>query len=141
MKFGEIWLNTDQMHYYLNNVRKKGQSSKNFDGIDSRQLQTYLVVTAEALSRYVFRSDIALDWDVTLKQLESDTKVYKDDHLNTFCRKNDRLEWSYYPQEPTDEDTEDLGHYQYQLDKISKRSQYVDGLTLMRDIRMRHIIG
>jgi len=128
MNFDEVWLNTDKMNYYLNNVRKRGQSAKKFDGIEDMQLQTYLVVTAEGLSRYVFRSDIAYDSSVTLEDLERDTTLYKEDHLNTFCRKNDRLEWSYYPQEPTENDTEDLGKYRYELNKIQKRSQYVDGL-------------
>lgn len=128
MNFNQMWLNTDKMHYYLNNVRKKGQSAKKYIGMENIQLQTHLVVTAEVFSRYVFRSDIAYDWDITLQELENDTIRYKEDHLNTFCRKNDRLDWSYYPQEPSANDTEDFGEYKYNLDKINKRSQYVDGL-------------
>lgn len=92
-----MWLNTDKMHYYLNNVRKKGQSAKKYVGMENIQLQTHLVVTAEVFSRYVFRSDIAYDWDITLQELENDTIRYKEDHLNTFCSKNDRLDWSYLP--------------------------------------------
>ncbi|MCP8615460.1 insertion element protein [Salirhabdus salicampi] len=128
MEFNEVWLNTDKMNYYLNNVINKGQKAKKYPGLEERQLQTYLVVTADASSRYVFRSDIAYDSNITLDDLERDTILYKEDHLNTFCRKNDRLEWSYYPQEPTDNDTEDVGGYKYELNKIKKRSQYVDGL-------------
>ena len=52
-KFNEMWLNTDKMHYYLNNVRKKGQGSKKYTGFEDLNMQTYIVVSAEVLSRYV----------------------------------------------------------------------------------------
>jgi len=130
MKFEEIWLNTDKMHYYLNNVRKKGQGSKEFKGLEDLNLQTHIVVTAEILSRYVFRSDIAYDWDISMDELNEDTRKLKEAHLNTFSRKNDRLDWSYYPQEPSAKDTESKAAYQHELKKIINRSRYVDGLNV-----------
>jgi len=130
IKFDEVWLNTDKMHYYLNNVRKKGQGSKKFKGLEDLNLQTHIVVTAEILSRYVFRSDIAYDWNITMDELNEDTLRLKEDHLNTFGRKNDRLDWSYYPQEPSEKDTESIAEYKHELGKISNRGMYVDGLNV-----------
>lgn len=129
-EFEEMWLNTDKMHYYLNNVRKKGQGSKKFSGLEDLNMQTHLVVTSEVFSRYVLRSDIAYDWDVTLDELKEDTFHLKEDHLNTFCRKNDRLDWSYYPQEPSNNDTEDNSAFQQKLNRIVTRGNYVDGLNV-----------
>src|SRR5690606_19053859 len=91
---------------------------------------THLVVTAEVFSRYVFRSDIAYDWNISLDDLNEDTRRFKEDHLNTFSRKNDRLDWSYYPQEPSDNDTEDMATYQHELNNIANRGKYVDGLNV-----------
>ncbi|MGD6994761.1 transposase [Sutcliffiella horikoshii] len=130
MQFNELWLNTDKMHYYLNNVRKKGQGSKQYSGMEDLNMQTHLVVTAEALSRYVFRADIAYDWDVTLEELKEDTRILKEDHLNTFSRKNDRLDWSYYPQEPSANDTDDKAVYEHELKQIINRGKFVDGLNV-----------
>ena len=44
-----------RMTYYLNNVRKKGMGGSHFPTSD--------VVTVDVISRYVFRSDVAYDWD------------------------------------------------------------------------------
>ena len=49
-------------------------------------MQTYIVVSAEVLSRYVFRSDVAYDWNISMDELNEDTRKFKD-HLNTFSRK------------------------------------------------------
>ena len=64
-----MWFNTDKMHYYLNNVRKKGQGSKKYTGFEDLNMQTYIVVSAEVLSRYVFRSDVAYDWNISMDEL------------------------------------------------------------------------
>ena len=98
--FKEMWLNTDKMHYLLNNVRKKGQGGSKFRGLEDLNLQTYIVVTSEVFSRYAFRSDVAYDWDITFEELALDTIHYKDDRLNEFSKKNARLEFSHFPQEP-----------------------------------------
>lgn len=129
-KFNEMWLNTDKMHYYLNNVRKKGQGSKKYTGFEDLNMQTYIVVSAEVLSRYVFRSDVAYDWNISMDELNEDTRKFKEDHLNTFSRKNDRLNWSYYPQEPSANDSENRNAYLHELGKITNRSRFVDGLNV-----------
>jgi transposase-like protein len=85
--FKEMWLNTDKMHYLLNNVRKKGQGGSKFRGLEDLNLQTYIVVTSEVFSRYAFRSDVAYDWDITFEELALDTIYYKDDRLNEFAKK------------------------------------------------------
>ena len=85
--FNRIWLNTDMMMYYLNNVRKKGQP-KTRGTISEKHLQTQTVVTADSTSRYVLRADIAYDWNIDFEQIKTDTELYKDDHLSSELRKN-----------------------------------------------------
>ncbi|MEK5056486.1 hypothetical protein MHH96_24255 [Niallia sp. FSL K6-0212] len=80
-------MNTDKMTYYLNNVRKKGQGSFQFDGIEELQLPTSVVISADVLSRYVFRCDVAYVWDITLSDIALDTALLKEDHLNLFAKK------------------------------------------------------
>jgi hypothetical protein len=63
-EFNEIWLNTDKMTYYLNNVRKKGQGGKGYLDLEDKQFPTNVVVTADVHSRYVFRSDVSNHWEV-----------------------------------------------------------------------------
>jgi transposase-like protein len=128
MSFKEMWLNTDKMHYNLNNVRKKGQGGQKYFGLEDSQVQTYVVVSTDALSRYVFRSDVAYDWEMTVEDLKYDTVIYKEDHLNDFSKKNNRLDFSYYPQEPSSKDTQQPHEYQAELNDFNKRMQYVDGL-------------
>ncbi len=86
-EFKKMWLNTDKMTYYLNNVRKKGQGSFQFDGIEELQLPTSVVISADVLSRYVFRCDVAYVWDITLSDIALDTALLKEDHLNLFAKK------------------------------------------------------
>lgn len=128
--FKEMWLNTDKMHYNLNNVRKKGQGGQKNFGLEDNQVQTYVVVSADTMSRYVFRSDVAYDWEMAVEDLKYDTVIYKEDHLNDFSKKNNRLDFSYYPQEPTDNDTQTPYEYRTELNEFNKRMQYVDGLQV-----------
>lgn len=127
MTFKEMWLNTDKMHYNLNNVGKKGQGKHRFYGIEDSRLQTYIVVSADTHSRYVFRTDIAYDWEMTVEDLKYDTVLYKEDHLNDFSKKNQRLDFSYFPQEPTINDSQEQHEYRAEMDEFNKRLQYVDG--------------
>ncbi|WP_102261546.1 insertion element protein [Mesobacillus jeotgali] len=126
--FREVFINTDKMQYNLNNVRKKGQAGKKYAGIEDNQVQTYVVVSADALSRYVFRADVAYDWEVTLEEIKHDTLLYKEDHLNNFSKKNNRLDFSYYPQEPSPYDNQSEIEYKSELNSFNRRTQYVDGL-------------
>jgi hypothetical protein len=124
-----MWLNTDKMTYYLNNVRKKGQGSSQFDGIEELQLPTSVVISADVLSRYVFRSDVAYDWDISLSDIALDTALLKEDHLNLFAKKHARFdEYSYYPMPPSKNDTQTQSEYHRELLKIERRERYIDGL-------------
>ena len=126
--FDKMWINTDKMQYYLNNVRKKGKGGKYESDIEDKLLQTHIVISAEVKSRYVFRSDIAYDWNVTLDEVQEDTLWYRDDHVDSFCRKNDRLRFSFYPQEPTKSDEQDYSAYAEELMKVKVRENFIDGL-------------
>jgi len=128
-EFDKMWLNTDMMMYVLNNVRRKGQSKAKKGTTHDKQLPTQTVVTADHHSRYVFRADIAFDFDISFEQIELDTKTYKDDHLNDFLSKNGRFGNYYaYPMKPTLNDTEDMRHYNAKLNEFNIRKDYVEGL-------------
>ena len=64
IEFDKMWLNTDKMIYYLNNVRRKGKGGVRYD-IENTKFQTYLVASSDLYSRYVFRADIAYDFNIT----------------------------------------------------------------------------
>lgn len=127
-QFDSLWLNTDKLQYNLNNVRKKGHGSKFFDMIEVKKPQTNIVVTADVDSRYVFRADVAYDWDITLDNIERDTKELCEDHLHEFARKNARLRFSYAPQPPTPHDTESMSAYMSLQQEFDNRKKYIDGL-------------
>lgn len=128
--FKEIWLNTDKMQYNLNNIRRKGKGSFDTSFTDDSALQTHVVITADVHSRYVFRSDVAYDWDFDIEQLEEDTLLYREDHLDSFCRKNDRFRLSYYPQEPTKEDDQTYPEYVEELSKTTNRNKLIKGMHI-----------
>ncbi|WP_299094721.1 insertion element protein [uncultured Metabacillus sp.] len=129
LEFKEIWLNTDKMTYHLNNVRQKGQGNSSFLDTEEPQFPTNVVVTADVLSRYVFRSDVAYDWDITMGDIALDTVLLKEDHLNDFAKKNARFgQYSHYPQPPSKNDTQTISEYENDLAKFNRRAKYVDGL-------------
>lgn len=128
--FKEIWLNTDKMNYNLNNVRKKGQGER-FEDMEDTQFPTSIVVTSDVHSRYVFRSDVAYDWDITFGDIALDTILYKEDHLNEFARKNGRFgKFSAFPQPPSKNDTQTKSEYENDLKKFEIRERYVEGLHI-----------
>ncbi|WP_141431078.1 hypothetical protein [Bacillus sp. 03113] len=65
----------------LVSVMNKGQGGQMYFGLEDSQVQTYVVLSVDALSRYVFRSDVAYDWVMTVEDLKYDTVVYTEDHL------------------------------------------------------------
>ena len=54
--------------------------------------------------------------------------MVRDDHVDSFCRKNDRLRFSHYPIEPTKNDDQDYNGYIEELSIIKEREQFIDGL-------------
>lgn len=101
-------------------------------------MQTRCIVSGDIHSRYIFRADLAYDWDITMEQLEKDTQAYKCDHLERSERKNARLEISYTPQPPTTFDKLNLSTlaqvtHEYSGEKleINTRFDYVPGLHIL----------
>ncbi|MDM5188045.1 insertion element protein [Bacillus sp. DX4.1] len=125
INFDKMWVNTDKMIYNLNNVRKGGQR---FDDIEEQQFPTHIVVSGDVGSRYIFRSDVAYDWDVRVEDIYNDTILYKDDHLDDFSQKNARLRFSFSPQPPTKNDTESYSEYLNALHEFDRRNKYIEGL-------------
>lgn len=129
MEFNEMWLNTDKMTYLLNNVRKKGQGGSRYEDLEDSQFPTSVVVTGEVLSRYIFRSDVAYDWDITMSDIALDTVLLKEDHLNNFAKKHARFgQYSHYPQPPSKNDTQTTSEHYNELTKVERRENYIDGL-------------
>lgn len=128
-EFNELWLNTDSMVYYLNNVRQKGQGGSKYDGMEESKFPTEIIVTAEGLTRYVFRADVAYDWDITIGEIASDTHFYKEDHLNEFAKRHGRFgDYSHFPMPPTKNDTQTESDYYNEVAKVDRRGKYVAGL-------------
>jgi transposase-like protein len=126
--FNEIWLNTDKMTYLLNNVRRKGMGGRKYDSVEETQFPTNVVITAEVFSRYVFRSDIAYDWNTSMEDIALDTVLFKEDHLNEFAKRHARLRFSHYPQPPSHNDTQTKEEYHRELLKVERRDKYIEGL-------------
>jgi len=125
-----LWLNSDQLIYYLNNVRKKGSGTIPVDdaSLDDPALETNIIATADMKSWYVFRADVNYDWSIKLKDIISDTKKYHEDHLSRYARKNARLQISYAPQPPSPYDTQTQDEYEDDLRSFLHRDNYIAGL-------------
>lgn len=129
--FDECWLNTDKMTYHLSNVRKKGYGRKSIlERTEESKFPTNIVITSEMKSRYVFRADIAYDWNFTIDDLALDTLLYKDDHLHEFSKKNSRFRTGFtsFPMPPHENDTQSRNDYERDALKFEIRSKYVDGI-------------
>ena len=123
-----MWIDTDQLIYFLNNVRKHGRGGARYEDTEGPTLPTHIIVSAEATARYVFRADVAYDWCTSVKDITDDTLEFKDDHLNEYARRYARLRFSYAPQPPTENDTQTDYEFQQELRKFAQRANYIDGL-------------
>ncbi|MFD1020887.1 insertion element protein [Thalassobacillus hwangdonensis] len=130
VEFNELWINTDKMVYFLNNIRKKNAGSKYLMEQEEKQFPTHVVISSDILSRYVFRSDVAYDWDITLEQIKEQTMEYKDDHLHTFAQRYGHLRLPYAPQPPTDSDSQTESGYRKEKEEFDRRAKYIDGLHI-----------
>lgn len=60
IQFDSLWLNTDKLIYYLNNVRQKGSGGIRYDNLEDKQLQTQIIVTGDIDTGYDFRADVLM---------------------------------------------------------------------------------
>ncbi|MFZ3578753.1 transposase [Virgibacillus sp. DJP39] len=128
LSFDSMWLNTDKMIYNLNNVRKRGHGGIRYNNTEDKLMQTHIIVTGDIDTNYIFRSDVAYDWGITLDDIYQDTIYFKEDHLHDFSKKNARLRFSYAPQPPTKNDNETSIEFNNLLSEFSRRSKYIDGM-------------
>jgi transposase-like protein len=84
-----MWLNTDSLIYHLNPLNRLGTSPEVYQPDSS--LETAIVVSADSRSRYVFRTDVAYDWTVTLDDIAKHTRTYHDDHMPFYACKHHRI--------------------------------------------------
>lgn len=125
--FKELWINTDQFIYYLNNIRQKGMRKAPGDESLDKRFPTQMIASADLKSGYVFRADIAYDFNMTLDGIAEDTEKYHCDHTYSFLRKNERLRYPYCPQPPTQFDRQSELEYKTELHEFELRKNYVEG--------------
>lgn len=89
---------------------------------EEKQFPTHVVISSDILTRYVFRADVAYDWNITLDDIINQTKMFKDDHLHQFTQRYGQLRYTYAPQPPTEFDTQTKGS------EFCRRANYIDGL-------------
>jgi len=130
-QFDEMYLNTDYLMYYLNNVRKKGKGGIRYDNLEDAKLDTYIAATGDVFSRYVLRADVAFDWRFSIENLWETTYTLKEDHLPYYSRMAERYKYSVYPQPPTSLDKQTEAQVKNELEPIERRAQYVDGLHIV----------
>lgn len=126
--FNELFINTDKMVYFLNNVKKKNTGAKYFRDEEEKNFPTHIVVSSDVLNRYVFRADVAYDWNIRLADIVEQTQEFKDDHLHRFAQRYGHLKFSYAPQPPSIYDTQSENEYDKEYTEFLKRADYIDGL-------------
>lgn len=130
-QFSEIYLNTDQLVYTLNNIRKRGKVKRTgadkYKNLEDKKMITNIIASSDMFSRYVFRCDLNYDFNITMEQIEQDTKANHDDHAYSFERQHDRLRFTYAPQPPTSNDTQTMAEYEIEKAAFDRRKQYVEG--------------
>lgn len=125
----ELWLCSDQLLYNINNMRMWGKGGIRYKNVEERFLSTHIVATGERKSGYIFRADIAYDWDIGMADIVRSTLKYKDDHLDIFCRRYGRLRrFSYFPMRPAAKDEEPEAVWRGKLELFQRRARYVWGL-------------
>ena len=126
-EFSSLYLNTDALLYHLNYKRLKSNGSK-IKRKDDKLPTTHVYTTADVLSGYIFRADVAYDFNITLEEIEQDTHTYFCDHTASYLRKNERLYHEYAPQPPTPFDNQTDEGYQQERSLFEDKENYVSGL-------------
>lgn len=127
-EFDELYLNTDMFNYNLNNIKLKGRGGKKSVGRLDKKLATSVIASCDLKSGYVFRTDVAYDFTITMEQIEEDTIKYHCDHSYNFIRKNGRLKYPFAPQHPTPKDSQTKDEYLKELEEFEIRKNYIEGV-------------
>jgi len=127
-QFDRLWLNTDKLNYYLNNARKKGHGSDKSYKKERPMFPTAIVATVDSFSRYMFRADLAFDFNVNLEDIEKDIDTYKENKLYNYAQKNARYKYSYYDSTVTGEINENIDDGSVDINVLDIRKHYTNGL-------------
>lgn len=131
-EFRRIWIQTDQMTYHLNNVKRRGRGGHRHEQTEDPVLPTNVIISTEMRTRYALRADVAFDWDVRLDDIDQTTKLYKDDRLHDFARRYARIRYfSAAPQKPSTTDISELMKHAEAEYKFQLRNKYVEGLHIV----------
>jgi len=128
--FDRMWINTDNMVYYLNNIRKKGSGGDDYDDIEEQIFKTHITISGDIHSHYIFRADINYNSNIKIDDIESDTLKYKEDHLYEYQNKNGAYRFPYCPQPPTLYDNQTTEEYEASHHLFERRKKYISGLHL-----------
>jgi len=126
-EFKSLWLNTDKLVYHLNNIRRKGCGGKEYGHTEKLVFPTGVIATSDMFSRYIFRVDVAFEWQVTVKDIERDIEILKENHLYNFTQRNAKYRYSFYDlskKEPTADTVEDD---KIDITKLLNRKDYLNG--------------
>ena len=127
-QFESIMLCTDMFHYHLNNIRLKGSGGKPRNTSINSRIPTYIVASGDVGTGYIFRSDVAYDCDITIKDLINDTDKYHCDRSLACLRKNERLRYPYYPVRPFSYSPKHMHEYEEYHSEMIDREDYVQGM-------------
>lgn len=128
--FDRMWINTDNMVYYLNNIRKKGKGGDDYEDVEEQIFKTHITISGDTHSQYIFRADINYNFNVNIEDIEEDTLKYKEDHLCEYQSKNGAYRFPYCPQPPTLYDNETYQEYEASLHVFERRKKYIEGVHL-----------
>lgn len=126
-EFSSLYFNTDALMYNLNYKRIRS-NGKSVNRNENKLPPTYVYATADVLSGYVFRADVAYDFNATLEEIEQNTLTYYCDHTAYYLRKNERLYHEFAPQPPTPSDTQSQEEYEFNRNLFEDKQNYVDGM-------------
>ena len=108
-------------------MRRKGCGGKKYDNIEKLIFPTSIIATGDMYSRYVFRADIAFDWNVSANDIERDINLYKENHLYNFARRNAKYRYSFYDKTKVNISNNTTVDDTVDLTELERRKEYLDG--------------
>lgn len=110
-------------------VLYEGEGKNRGKMFDDKQLPPFAAVTADRYSNYVFRSDVAYDWDNSLEDIRNDTIQLSKDLLNRFQRKNNCFDkYATAPMPPVKNVMQSQTEYLTERNHFNLRGSDVEGL-------------
>ncbi len=127
IKFNELRLESDVFNYTMRNTRKRGSGYGTAP--EDFIMKTNAIGTVDARSRYLFRFDIAYDYEMTAEKLQYQFDEYMEYDLFDYSRKNAHYRIGGYGGQ--DKDIYPIGKEEITT-LLKNRKSYIDGFhTIM----------